>query len=132
MNLPQMNTDEHRLSELTFAINGCAMNVLNNIGHGFHEKIYENAMVVALKNKGITFTQQAKFDITYQDEVVGTYIPDLLIEDQVIVELKTIDKIGKNEVGQVMNYLHASQLELGLILNFKHAKLEQKRVILTK
>lgn len=127
-----MNTDEHRLSELTFAINGCAMNVLNNIGHGFHEKIYENAMAVALKNKGLNFSQQTKFDIRYQGEVVGAYIPDLIVENQVIVELKAIDQIGNHETGQVLNYLHACDLQLGLILNFKHSKLQQKRVISTK
>lgn len=131
MSKPQINTDEHRLSELTFAINGCAMDVLNKIGHGFHEKLYENAMVVALKNKNIQFSQQAKFDIKYQEEIVGTYIPDLIVENKIIVELKTIDSIGNHETGQVLNYLRACDLELGLILNFKHAKLQQKRVILT-
>lgn len=124
-----MSTDEHRLNELTFAINGCAMDVLNVVGHGFHEKIYENAMAVAFENRGITFSQQTQFNIEYEGKNIGVFIPDLVVEDKIIVELKTIDKIGNNEKGQVLNYLKATDLKLGLIINFKNPKLEWQRII---
>lgn len=127
---PQINTDEHRLNELSFAVNGCAMDVLNTIGHGFHEKIYENAMVVAFKKRNIAYSQQHAFEVIYEQHTVGTFIPDFVVEDQIIIELKTIDKITNNEKGQVLNYLRASNLKLGLILNFKHAKLDWQRIAL--
>jgi len=127
---PQMDTDEHRLNKISFAINGCAMEVLNEIGHGFHEKIYENALAVAFINKGLNFSQQKRYDINFLGKVIGTFIPDFVVEDSVILEIKTIERITNHEKGQALNYLRASNLGLGLILNFKHAKLEWHRVIL--
>jgi len=129
---PQMNTDEHRLSELTFALNGCAMDVLNKVGHGFHEKIYENALAVAFKNRGISFEQQKSFDVLYENQKVGIFIPDFVIEDKIIIESKVIPKISDIEKGQVINYLKATGLRLGLIMNFKEPTLEWKRIILEK
>ena len=126
---PPMNADERRFDEITFAINGCAMDVLNTVGHGFHEKIYENAMAVAFEKRKISFAQQKQFPVSYDGQEIGVFIPDFVVNENVIVELKTIDKITHHEVGQVMNYLKASDLNLGLILNFKHAKLEWKRVV---
>ena len=130
MNLkPQINTDEHRLNEITFQINGCAMDVLNSVGHGFHEKIYENALAVALREAGLKFSCQKQYPLFYKQESIGVFIPDFVVENSVIVELKTIDQVGKSEVGQVMNYVRASGLNLGVILNFKNPKLEWQRVI---
>ena len=132
MNLPQMNTDERRLEELSFAINGCAMDVLNSVGHGFHEKIYENAMAVAFQKRHLKYSQQCQYNIAYEGQKVGVFIPDFVVEDKIIIELKTIDKIGNNEKGQVLNYLRVSNLSLGLVLNFKNSKLEWQRVILSE
>lgn len=106
------------------------MDVLNALGHGFHEKIYENAMMIALKKAGLSISQQKSYDVHYQGESVGTFIPDIVIDNQIIVELKTIDCIGKNELGQVLNYLRVSGLPVGIILNFKNSKLEWQRVVL--
>lgn len=127
---PQINTDEHGLSDITFKINGCAMDVLNSIGHGFHEKIYENALALAFKKRGLKFSQQKTFEIRFENQCVGTFIPDFIVEDKIIVELKTIDHIGKNEKGQVLNYLRAPHLNLGIILNFKNPKLDWQRIAL--
>lgn len=127
---PQINTDEHGLNEITFKINGCAMDVINSIGHGFHEKIYENAMALAFEKRGISFSQQQPYNVHFEGQSVGTFIPDFVVENSVIVELKTIDHIGKNEKGQVLNYLRASGLTLGIILNFKNSKLDWQRVAL--
>jgi hypothetical protein len=63
---PQMNTDEHRLNEMTFQINGCAMDVLNSVGHGFHEKIYENAMAIAFRKSGLIFSCQKQYPLFYR------------------------------------------------------------------
>jgi GxxExxY protein len=127
---PQINTDEHGLNDITFKINGAAMDVLNAIGHGFHEKIYENALAIALERKGLEFSQQSTYTLRYEGREIGTFIPDFVVENKIIVELKTIDKIGMNEKGQVLNYLRASGLNLGIILNFKNPQLDWQRVAL--
>ena len=127
---PPMNADERRYDELTFRVNGCAMGVLNALGHGYHEKIYENALAVALKNNGIEFSQQRPFNVLFEGETVGVFIPDFVIDDKIIIELKTIDRITDHEKGQVLNYLKATGLEVGLIYNFKFAKMEWQKIIL--
>lgn len=108
---------------------GAAMEVLNVLGHGLLEKPYENALAVELRMRGIPFTQQPQYDVIYKGEQVGLYIPDIIAFGKVIVELKTIDRIGDHELGQVLNYLKLTGLRVGLILNFKRAKLEWKRVM---
>ena len=108
---------------------GSAMEVLNEIGHGFHEKPYENALVIEFRLRGIACQQQEQFDIFYKNEKVGEYIPDLIACEKIVVDAKVIEKITDREIGQMMNYLKVTGLRLGYILNFKHAKLEWKRVV---
>ena len=134
-----MNTDEmpdleaggeqrFLFKEETHRIIGCAFEVLNAIGQGFYEKIYEKAWVVDFKLLGITFNQQRRFDIIYKQNVVGFYVPDLIAFDQIIVDCKTIERITEEERGKMINYLKVTGLRVGLILNFKHPKLEFERV----
>jgi len=106
------------------------MTVLNNLGHGFHEKIYENALAIEFGDQGLKFQKQPSFDVNYKGQNIGHYIPDFVVMDKIVVELKTIDKIGPNKTGQVINYLKATGLKVGVLVNFKHAKLEWKRVVL--
>ena len=106
------------------------MTVLNNLGHGFHEKIYENALAIEFSDQSLKFQKQPSFDVNYKGQNIGHYIPDFVVMDKIVVELKTIDKIGPNETGQVINYLKATGLKVGVLVNFKHAKLEWKRVVL--
>lgn len=117
--------------EETYRIVGCAMEVLNFIGHGFHEKIYENALVVEFELRAISCEQQRRFDIVYKDKVVGIYVPDLICFGQIIVDAKTIDSITDVERGKMINYLKVSGRQLGLIINFKHRNIEWERVVLT-
>ncbi|MEJ7595788.1 MAG: GxxExxY protein [Planctomycetaceae bacterium] len=109
---------------------GCAMEVLNVLGHGLLEKPYEDALTVEFGLQQIPFRQQPKFDVVYKTVIVGEYIPDLICFDQIVVDAKTIDNIGDHEMGQMLNYLRITGLRLGIILNFKRAKLEWKRVVL--
>ncbi len=118
------------LKDESYQIAGCAMTVLNTMGHGFSEKVYENAFAVELKAPDIPFKQQASFDVFYKEENVGKYIPDFIVNDKIIVEIKTIDRIGDSEKGQVLNYLKVTGLKVGIILNFKNSKLEWQRVVL--
>ncbi len=118
------------LKEEVYAIVGAALEVLNVLGHGLLEKPYENALVVEFRHRGIPCRQQDRFKINYRGIQVGEYIPDLIAFDQVIVETKTVDRISDIERGQVINYLKITGLKVGVILNFKHARLEWERIVL--
>ena len=109
---------------------GCAMEVLNTLGHGLLEKPYENALVVEFGLQGIPYRQQPRFDVIYKTIKVGEYVPDLICFDQIVVDPKTIERIGDHELGQMLNYLRITGLNVGLIVNFKRSKLEWKRVVL--
>jgi GxxExxY protein len=126
-----MNTDKDQkflYPEETHEIIGCAFEVLNTIGHGLHEKIYENALVVEFGLRDISFTQQPEYNVSYKSINVGKYVPDLITYDNIVVDTKTIEKITEHERGRMLNYLNITGLKVGLIINFKHAKLEWLRV----
>ena len=107
----------------------CAYAVINEIGHGYHEKPYENALVVEFKHRGIPFLQQPRYPILYRGVNVSDFIPDLVAYGKVIVDTKVIARITDHEIGQMINCLRVTGLPLGLILNFKNSKLEFRRVV---
>mgnify|MGYP003620529103 CR=1 FL=1 len=127
-----MNTDGHGLvgEDQTREIIGCAMEVMNVLGNGFLEKVYENALCVEMRLRKIAFQQQPRYEVRYKNETIGEYVPDLIVADAVVVDAKTIDGITDHEIGQILNYLKMSGLRVGLILNFKHSKLQWKRIVL--
>lgn len=129
---PRMDTNKHELlfKEEVYQVVGCAMEVLNTLGHGLLEKPYENALVVEFQQQGIPYVQQPRFPVIYKSVNVGEYVPDLVVFDKIIVDAKAIDKIGNNEKAQIINYLKITGLRVGLLLNFKHAKLEWGRIVL--
>ena len=116
-------------SDCTFGIIGCAMRVHSTLGPGLREKPYENALYIDLRENGFQVAQQRSFPIFYHDQLVGDCIPDLFVNDTVIVDAKSIDSIGENEVAQMLNYLRIAHRSLGLILNFKPRSLELRRVV---
>jgi GxxExxY protein len=116
-------------SELSEKIIGAAMRVLNELKPGLDEKIYENALVVELQELGITIEQQRQFDVRYKDQQVGLLIPDLIVGGQIIVDTKVVTVFNESHVAQMIGYLAITGLDLGLLINFKNAKLEWKRVI---
>ena len=136
-----MNTDERPdlrvggeskllLKAETEKIIGFAFAVLNEVGHGLNEKIYENSLTVLFKRDAIAFDQQRRFPVFFRQVQVGEFVPDLIAFESVIVDAKVIDRIADHERGQMMNYLRITKLRVGLILNFKHARLEWERVVL--
>jgi GxxExxY protein len=127
-----MNTNgrEWVEGELTHRVVGCAMAVLNELGHGLREKTYERAMCVELRHRVLPYQQQQVYPIHYRGEHIDDYIPDLQVDGRMIVEVKTVDRIIDEHIGQVLNYLRISGLEAGLILNFKRPKLEWRKVVL--
>ncbi len=120
-----MNTDE-----VTEKVIGCAMKVSNTLGIGFLEKVYENALVLELRRSMLDAEQQKTLQVTYEGVVVGEYTPDLVIRGSVIVELKAVKAIDEVHQAQLLNYLRASGLHVGLILNFGKQKLGIKRFVL--
>ena len=124
--------DEHELifGKEVYQIVGSAFEVLNELGHGGKEKIYENALVAEFRRRGIGFTQQQRFPVIYKGENVGVLIPDLIAYNAVIVDTKVIPEISDRELGQMINYLRITGLRVGVILNFFNSKLEWNRVIL--
>ena len=109
---------------------GFSFEVLNEVGHGLNEKIYENSLVVLFKRNGIAFDQQRSFPVLFRGDQVGEFIPDLIAFGSVIVDTKVIDRITDHERGQMLNYLRITKVRVGLIVNFKHARLEWERVVL--
>jgi GxxExxY protein len=118
------------LKEEVFQIVGCAMEVLNTLGHGLLEKPYENALAVEFRLRQLPFQQQPRFPVLYKSVNVGEYVPDLLVFNQVIVDTKVMEKLGNNEKAQIINYLKITGLRVGVLLNFKHTKLEWERIVL--
>ena len=127
-----MDTNERELilKDEVFAVVGAAMEVLNVLGHGLIEKPYENALVVEFGLRGISVKQQPCYKVDYKGKLVGEYVPDLIAFEKIVVDTKVIEQIGDYELGQMMNYLKITGLKVGVILNFKRAKLEWKRVVL--
>ena len=114
----------------TEKIIGFAFEVLNEVGHGLNEKIYENSLTVLFKLNNIVFDQQRRFPVFFRGVEVGEFVPDLIAFGSVIVDTKVIDRIADHERGQMLNYLRITKLRVGLILNFKNARLEFERVVL--
>lgn len=117
---------------LVYRIIGCAMEVLNEIGHGLREKTYERSLCREFDLQGVSYSQQSVFPVEYKGEKIDEYIPDLIVEARIVADAKTIDGIGPDEIGKMLNYLKITKLNVGLIINFKHAKLEWERVVLTE
>jgi GxxExxY protein len=117
-------------SEITETIIGCAFDVLNSLGVGFLEKVYENALSHSLRKAGVGVEQQKPISVLFDGVKVGEYFPDMLIEGRVIVEIKASKAIADEHVAQVLNYLKATGLQVGLILNFGTTRLGIKRLVL--
>lgn len=118
---------EHQ--DLTEKIIGCAYKVHNRLGYGFLESVYEKSLLIELRKTGISAKAQVPITVRYEGEVVGDFIADILVEDKVIVELKSISQIAKAHEVQLVNYLVATGKEIGLLINFGEKMVEVKRKI---
>ncbi len=124
------NTEKLLLKDEVFQVVGCAIEVLNTLGHGLVEKPYEHALVIEFLLRKIPFKQQPPYDVLYKGHKIGLFIPDLIVFDSLVVDTKVIDKITDHERGLMLNYLRITALRVGVILNFKHRKLEWERIAL--
>ena len=107
----------------------CAFDVSNTLGAGFLEKVYENALCVELEKNGLKFQSQKPIVVNYKGIQVGEYIADIVVEDKLLVELKALTTLCSSHDAQVMNYLKATNLSVGLLLNFGRSKLGVKRIV---
>src|ERR1043165_9195424 len=115
--------------QLSGAIIGIAMEVLNELKPGLDEVLYERAMAIELRRRGFAVAVQNSFPVFYQAELIGTLIPDLIVNTSVIVDPKVVTAFSETHVAQMLGYLNITGLELALLLNFKNARLGWKRVI---
>lgn len=104
--------------ELTKNIIGIYYDVYNELGYGFLEKVYHKAMLIELKNRGYKIETEKKINVIYKNEIVGEYYPDIIVNEFVIVELKTVEYLIEIHENQLLNYLKATKCEVGLVLNF--------------
>ncbi len=116
--------------ELSYKIVGLAIQVRKELGFGFLEKVYENALMILLEENGIEAKQQFPIKVSFHGRIVGDYIADILVENQIILELKAQDKIIDIHKAQTLNYLRATNLRLAILLNFGKDRLEHERLIL--
>lgn len=116
--------------ELSYKIIGLAIEVHKELGYGFLEKVYENALVILFEENDLKIEQQKQIIVNFHGKEIGNYISDLLIEDKIIIELKVATKIKDVHKAQVANYLKATGKRLGIIINFGKEKLEYERVIM--
>lgn len=115
--------------ELSEAIIGSAMKVLNELRPGLHERLYENALVIELTKRGHQIDQQTEFPVHYDGHLIGNLVPDLIVDGLVIVDPKVVTSFNESHIAQMLGYLSITQLRLALLLNFKYAKLGWKRMI---
>jgi GxxExxY protein len=114
--------------QLTRIIIGAAMSVLNNLKPGLDEKLYERALVIELTREGLICEQQKQFPVHYDGQLIGTLIPDLIVNETIIIDPKVVANFNETHIAQMLGYLNITSLKTALLLNFKHARLEIKRI----
>ena len=117
------------INDITYAINGAVFEVNRVLGPGFLEKVYENAVLIELRSRGLKAESQVPIKVLYKEDVVGEYLADILVEERVVVELKTVERLEKTHEAQLLNYLKATGLNIGMLVNFRHPKAEIKRLV---
>jgi GxxExxY protein len=125
-----MDTNAHESADLVLtAVVGAAYEVSNVLGAGFLEKVYEHALARELSLRGLRVRSQVSFPIAYKNVPIGEYLADLIVEDQVLVELKCVEHFAPEHMAQCINYLKASGLRFGLLVNFQKPKVVWKRIV---
>jgi GxxExxY protein len=117
---------------ITKAVIGCAFEVINELGAGFLESVYERALLLALQQNGLSAVAQHPARVMFRGECVGDFYADIFVEEKVIVELKAVKAIAPEHQAQIINYLNATGIEVGLLINFGNPRLEYKRFTRSK
>jgi GxxExxY protein len=127
-----MHTDKHRWETnlITEAVIGAAYRVSNTLGSGFLEKVYENALAIELRKAGLEVVQQHSVNVKYDGAIVGEFITDLLVQGEVLIEVKAVKALDEIHMAQCLNYMKATDLRVCLLINFGNPKVEVKRIML--
>jgi GxxExxY protein len=115
--------------ELVYKINSCVFEVYRELGHGFLERVYEKALLIEFNSQRLKAQAQVPIQVHYKGEIVGDYYADLVVEDKVIIELKAQEHLNKAHEAQLLNYLKATKIEVGLLINFAYPKATVKRFV---
>jgi len=115
--------------ELVYKINSCVFEVYRELGHGFLERVYEKALLIEFNSQRLKAQAQVPIQVHYKGEIVGDYYADLVVEDKVIIELKAQEHLNKAHDAQLLNYLKATKIEVGLLVNFTYPKATVKRFV---
>ena len=118
------------LDDITFKINGAIFEVNRILGSGFLEKVYKKALLIELRKRGLNAESEVPIKVQYKGELVGDYFADIVVEGQVIIELKTVENLQNIHEAQLINYLKATGMKVGLLVNFRGTKAEIKRMVL--
>ena len=118
------------INDITYKINGAIFEVNRTLGPGFLEKVYENALMIEFRERGLKVENQVPIKVKYKGTIVGDYIADLLVEKKIIIELKTVEQLTKVHEAQLLNYLSATGIQIGMLVNFKNSKADIKRLVL--
>ena len=116
--------------QLCYRIQGCVFEVYRELGHGFLERVYERALLLELQRQGLSADAQSPVAVRYKGEVVGDYVADIIVEGRVLLELKAQEKLTQAHKAQVLNYLKATGIRVGLLVNFSYPKADIVRLVL--
>ena len=122
------NKKELPHSDISESIIGCCFEVMKELGSGFLENVYKNALYLAMKQKGLDVTTEQSFEVVFRKHKIGKYVADLIVENLIVVELKCCKILLPEHQAQLINYLKASELPVGLLVNFGNPRLEYKRL----
>ena len=117
-----------KYEEITERILASAFDVCNELGSGFLESVYEKSLLIALRQNGLSAESQVSIDVDFRDQNVGHFVADIIVENKVLIELKTVDRLVSKHIAQILNYLKATGVEVGLLINFGNSKLEYRRL----
>ena len=118
------------IDDITYQIRGAIFEVHKVLGYGFLEKVYEKALMIELSGRGVSVENQVPLKVSYKEQIVGEYFADLLVEGRVIVEIKAVANLLNEHQAQLLNYLKATGICVGLLVNFTRNKAEIKRMVL--
>ena len=124
-----MNIDKQKLNVTSSKVIGCAFEVANVLGCGFLEKVYQNALLLEVRRCGLQVEKEKLIQVRYKNQIVGEYFADILVDKTIVIEIKAVKELNEIHQAQLLNYLRATKLPLGLLINFATPRIQIKRML---
>ena len=124
-----MNIDKQKLNVTSSKVIGCAFEVANVLGCGFLEKVYQNALLLEVRRCGLQAEKEKLIQVRYKNKIVGEYFADILVDKTIVIEIKAVKELNEIHQAQLLNYLRATKLPLGLLINFATPRIQIKRML---